>query len=80
MSSESTRPSRQWISPVCCRPPASLWVDCTQTSAPAAIALRGSSGWKCRCPPQASSTMTIACSDVAWTASAMAVVCAARPS
>ena len=37
-------------------------------------------GWKCRCPPQASSTITIACGEVACTASAIAAVLAARPS
>ena len=31
------------------------------TSAPAVHRARGRSGWKCRCPPQASSTITIAC-------------------
>ena len=80
MSSESTRAVFQWMSPVCCRPPASLWVDCTQMSAPAPIALSGRSGWKRRCPPHASSTMTIAWSDAAWTARTIARVLAARPS
>ena len=66
--------------PVCCSPPASLCVDCTATSAPEAIALAGSASWKCRCPPHASSTMTIAWREVSWTASAIAPVFAARPS
>ena len=53
-------PSRQCISPVCCSPPASLCVDCTRDVGARSIALDGSAGWKCRCPPQASSTITIA--------------------
>ena len=80
MSSESTRSSRQWMSPVCCSPPASLCVDCTQTSAPAAMAASGRSGWKGRWPPHASSTTTIVAGEAAWTAAAISRVRAAKPS
>jgi hypothetical protein len=80
ISSESTRPSRQWISPVCWSPPASLCVDWTEMSAPASIADDGSSGWKCRCPPHASSTNSIAWLDVSWIAAAIACVFAHSPS
>src|SRR3954447_2946643 len=80
MSSESTRPSRQSRSPVCCSPPASLCVDCTHTSAPDAMAESGSDGWKCRCPPHASSTITIAEDDAECTARAIPRVSAHSPS
>ena len=49
-------------------------------SAPASMAEAGSWGWKCRCPPQASSTKSIASGDASWTAAAIACVFAHSPS
>jgi hypothetical protein len=52
----ATRPPRTSSSELWLRLLSILWVLVTAPSAPAAMAGHGSSGWKAKCGPQASST------------------------
>ncbi len=53
-----TRSPRRWNTEPCSRPLPILWMLVTQMSAPASIAHDGSPGWKGRCAPHASSTIS----------------------
>ncbi len=69
-SSGGTRSPRRWKTEPCSRPLPILWMLVTQMSAPASIAHEGRSGWKGRCAPHASSTISGA--DRRWQTSATA--------